>query len=118
MVVVVVIKFYFDSFCIVCQCQQLMIEIDVEYWNIGFEKFLDGGNGVIVWGWVVRIVGEEDVVWIYFQYIFCRSLCWNDGQMIVFVYQYLQDVVFGIKIISYDVEWQFVFFFCFWQVVG
>lgn len=43
-----------------------MIEIDVEYWNIGFEKFLDGGNGVIVWGWVVRIVGEEDVVWIYF----------------------------------------------------
>lgn len=43
-----------------------MIEIDVEYWNIGFEEFLDGGNGVIVWGWVVRIVGEEDVVWIYF----------------------------------------------------
>ena len=51
-----------------------------EYRNIGFEEFLDGGNGVIARGRVARTVGEKDAVWIHFQHIFRRSLRRNDGQ--------------------------------------
>ena len=66
MVAAVVTKFHFDSLRTARQRQQLMTETDAEYRNIGFEEFLDGGNGVIARGRVARTVGEEDAVWILF----------------------------------------------------
>lgn len=116
-VVVVVVEFYFNGFGIVCQCQQLMVKVDVEYWNIGFKEFFNCFDSVIVWCWVVRVVGEEDIVWIECQYVCGGGFCWYYCQVVVVVNQYLQDVVFCVEVICYNVEWQFVFCFCFWQVV-
>ncbi len=71
MVAAVVTKFHFDSLRTARQRQQLMTR-RCQYRNIGFEEFLDGGNGVIARG-RVRTVGEEDAVWIHFQHIFRRN---------------------------------------------
>ena len=96
-----VTEFHLDGLGTRGQAQQLVAQADTEHRDLGLQKFLNGGNGIITRSRITRTIGEEDTVRVHGQYLGCRGLGRNHGQAATAIGQHAQNVALGTKVIGH-----------------